>query len=108
GDFGVPEEGDKGAAGLLQAAESEGGRQGPFFGFLGKNEISNGREGIFKMELEACKCCSIILDLVTVTEECDVCQMGDVRICSRTADRLCGRRKLHSTAKDPSLQFWNH
>nr|XP_018683389.1 PREDICTED: uncharacterized protein LOC103990000 isoform X2 [Musa acuminata subsp. malaccensis] len=80
--------------------------QGPFFGFLGKNEMSNGREGIFKMELEAFEC-STILDLVSVTQECDVCQMGDIRICNRTADRVCDRRELRSTAKDPSLQFWN-
>ncbi|CAL9188137.1 unnamed protein product [Musa hybrid cultivar] len=81
---------------------------GPFFSFLGKNEISNGREGIFKMELEAFECCSTILDLVSVTQECDVCQMGDIRICSRNADRVCNRCELRSTAKDPSLQFWNH
>ncbi|XP_065011345.1 light-harvesting complex-like protein OHP2, chloroplastic isoform X2 [Musa acuminata AAA Group] len=79
--------------------------QGPFFGFLGKNEISNGREGIFKMELEAFECCSTILDLVSVTQECD---MSDIQICNRTADRVCDRHELRSTAKDPYLQFWNH
>ncbi|CAL9194484.1 unnamed protein product, partial [Musa hybrid cultivar] len=46
GDFGVPEEGGKGAAGPLQAEETGGGRPGSF-GFLGKNEMSNGSFPIF-------------------------------------------------------------